>query len=389
MGEDELALLLVAPAAARQAARERIAALAQSSDPQRLAGVLERQRLLALAAARMREAGVEPPEEVAGRADTALRMARAAAVDAELSTLRAVAALGDAGIRALPLKGPILARELYGDPGLRPSIDVDILVAPDALDPGGATLAQLGYRLDGRTQWEDGRPLLHTRHVHERLPAIELHWRVHWFDSGFSQAMLAAAAADPGDGALRARPIDQLVALMLFHARDGLAGLRYAADIAAWLDRHGPPPRLAVHRRIAPSLGAAAASVERLTGIPAASLPGGGAVPARVARAVRLSDWRLRSSDNQVRANTALVDLLLAPTAADRLRSIRRHVVLPDAVTEVRRGPASPVRLRLFTAEHAARVGRRMAVAAWATRGGRDFSPLPAPRAGGRPPDVA
>ncbi len=41
--------------------------------------------------------------------------------------------LTTAGIRALPLKGSLLARELYGDVGARSFIDVDVLVAPENL----------------------------------------------------------------------------------------------------------------------------------------------------------------------------------------------------------------------------------------------------------------
>ena len=62
----------------------------------------------------------------------ALGAARTAAVRQHLQTMRAVRAiddvLGEAGIRWHVMKGPVLASHLYGDAGLRSSIDLDVLV---------------------------------------------------------------------------------------------------------------------------------------------------------------------------------------------------------------------------------------------------------------------
>src|SRR6185503_20158145 len=45
--------------------------------------------------------------------------------------------LGGRGVDVMPLKGPVLAESLYGDPSLRPCRDLDVLVRaeqmPDAL----------------------------------------------------------------------------------------------------------------------------------------------------------------------------------------------------------------------------------------------------------------
>ena len=54
-------------------------------------------------------------------------------------------ALDSAGIRMLSMKGPLLAMELYGDPSLRTSRDLDVMVSEEELDRAGEILVELGY----------------------------------------------------------------------------------------------------------------------------------------------------------------------------------------------------------------------------------------------------
>jgi hypothetical protein len=56
-----------------------------------------------------------------------MNAARNMKMTAEL--LRILDALKEAGIKAMPLKGPVLAQQLYGDVALRQFSDLDILVA--------------------------------------------------------------------------------------------------------------------------------------------------------------------------------------------------------------------------------------------------------------------
>ena len=58
------------------------------------------------------------------------RPAAANALLLDLAAARASAALRDAGIRAILLKGPVIARWLYDDGSERNYGDVDLLVAP-------------------------------------------------------------------------------------------------------------------------------------------------------------------------------------------------------------------------------------------------------------------
>lgn len=63
-------------------------------------------------------------------------------------TGRIVAALEDAGIRSMVLKGAALAASAYPSPGLRNFADLDILVAPENLRPAEQVMDRLGYPPD-------------------------------------------------------------------------------------------------------------------------------------------------------------------------------------------------------------------------------------------------
>jgi hypothetical protein len=57
-------------------------------------------------------------------------------------------ALREEGIETLVLKGAALALGYYGDPGLRPMTDLDVLVRPDAAVAAGDVLRQCGWLPD-------------------------------------------------------------------------------------------------------------------------------------------------------------------------------------------------------------------------------------------------
>lgn len=63
-------------------------------------------------------------------------------------TDRILRILGEAGIRALVLKGCALSLQLYGDPSLRQSGDIDLLIEPGRLWEADEIILRLGYRRD-------------------------------------------------------------------------------------------------------------------------------------------------------------------------------------------------------------------------------------------------
>jgi hypothetical protein len=215
----------------------------------------------------------------------------------------------------------------------------------------------------------NGLPDLHLSLRPQGGPTVELHWRIHWYEEAFSEDMLARAEPGP-DGLLRARPDDLAVSLLLYYARDGFFGVRHAADLAAWWDRHGhelPARFLEGHARrypeLAPALSAAAAVAERVAGVPARGWLGDAAITERrsLRIAERLADWAQAGDPDQLAANVSLVDGLLGPPGSARA-FVARELSPPEG----------------STLEHATKVLARYAIALWRVRGGRDWAPTPA-----------
>jgi Uncharacterised nucleotidyltransferase len=331
---------------------------------------LEYQGLAPLLGKRILEAaGSAAPRAFARAVSEATRASHDAGALLELTTLRIATALEAARVANVPLKGPLLARELHGDAGMRSSRDVDVLVAADDLGRAADALASLGWRPKAGQATD---PLLHLALVHDAgLPDIELHWRVHWYESEFGAKALARAQVG-ADGVRRLRGPDDLAALMLFQARDGFAGLRHPADVAAWWDAHatdrGPPlltPIVAHHPSLRRALTASAALLERLVGVPARRLVD---MPDQLPRASRcaiaLANPLMRGSPEQIMAEVSLVDGLLSPRG-ERIAFVRRRV-LPSAVELP--GSSGERHLGLARAEHTLRVAGRYAVAVLRSR---------------------
>ncbi len=344
--EERLILLSAATAARRQATRAQSAELCAVVDWQRLASLLATRRLLGTLGPRLLEqaqAGVA--QDLALAVEGALAAGRRQSAFLALIAERAVNALALAGIRAATLKGPALSESLYGDPGCRPSGDIDLLVDRERLTQAVTVVRELGYVAPGDHLEDDGLPLLHFTLIHERgqLPPIELHWRIHWYECDFARERLLAPAdwpvgggpADRLAGEWRPAPVDELIALLLFYARDGFISLRYAADLAAWWDVFGEslqPGALDSVLRAYPALGAVATTAlrvaEKTVWLPATRIaPAAVKLGARERIAVRLADPYPHSSEAQLYADIGLVDGLLTPRGGFR-EFVKRQLAL-------------------------------------------------------------
>ncbi len=275
------------------------------------------------------------------------------------------------GIHATWLKGPPLSRRVHGAPGLRESTDVDLLVAPEQLADAVTVVRGLGWAAPADWTAGDGRPLLHFELRHGGgLPPIELHWRVHWYERLFA-AEASARGAAVGQGAeITLRDDDLLVFLLLFYARDGLAGMRLAADVLAHsrdVCKNGHTAAVArEHPALAPALAAAIDAVSRIGACDPETLGGPVPMPPVVARwATRLADPLLRMAPAQRLAERALLDVVLAPRG-QRGAALRRGIAPPRSVLS-RTYPevegAGRMGAGRAEAEHAARMLRRFVLA--------------------------
>jgi putative nucleotidyltransferase-like protein len=360
---EEAVLLTAGTRARRAAAAPRLQALLERVSWTALLEELARQRLVPLLGARILEAAASAPEEFVDAVERETRGARAVGELGELVTLRVATALESAGVPNVPLKGPLQARALHVDAAMRSSRDIDVLVARDALARSVDALAALGWHVDPSA----APPVLHVRLVSGAgLPDVELHWRIHWYEREFARRALDRAT--PGrDGVRRMQPADALAALALYHARDGLAGLRHATDAAAWWDAHGTAAdgpvlgaAIAAHPALERALTASALVLDPLVGIPAGALVG---APPRVTwsarRAVALANPLMHGSAAQLIAEASLVDGLLAPPGRRRASVRRRALPSPQELPRDPRDRSLAVR----RAEHLARLAVRCAFA--------------------------
>ncbi len=260
------------------------------------------------------------------------------------------------------------SERLYRDLGARVSADIDLLVARTDLVHAVEILKTLGYRRYRLLPLSvSNPPALHERMVHpSQLANVELHWRVHRGETRFSAGMLARSA--PGrDGVLVAAPCDELTALLLMYARDGFAGLRLAADVAAWWDRHarelgpcGIEGLVREHPSISRTLTTAVALTERLVGVPGHRLLSQKELASASKLAMRLANWSLRGSRSQIDANAYLVEWVLSPPTQRPAVMYRQFVLASREIA----GPEDHMWSRLGSiVSHTARVIRRFAIA--------------------------
>jgi hypothetical protein len=197
---------------------------------------------------------------------------------------------------------------------------------------------------------------------------------------------MLARSHKTGEGR-RPRPEDELASLLLFYARDGFVGLRLAADIASWWDRHGhgaQSPILDAHAADYPALrgalGATARLLEGLIGLPRRSLlSSADRASWRQRTAIRLANWEGTGNLDQVYANVTLVDGLLTPRGGGR-QFARRALIPPGAKVEQMYGlgRAAGWKKLWWRWAHGPKIVVRYLIAMWRIRRGRHWiSSLP------------
>src|SRR5947209_6060871 len=171
---------------------ERIAQLVREVSWEAFTRELYAQRLLVLLGQRLVRLG-QPgvPDDFARLVAKATTESRERSRLFEVLSIDALTALEAAGVRAIPLKGPIYSAWLHGDSGIRISTDIDILVAGDSMFDAIRVLAAQDWL-------PPVRPFVLPRlHHHLRRrdggPVLELHWRAHWYEGRFSTEMIKSS----------------------------------------------------------------------------------------------------------------------------------------------------------------------------------------------------
>lgn len=147
--------------------------------------------------------------------------------------------LSEIGVPAIQLKGPVLARNLYGDISLRTSSDLDMLVPIEQLERTEAFLKDGGYIKDdyidtvlGDWKWRHH----HVTYIHPvRRIKMEVHWRLHpgpAKEPSFKELWARKCSVDwMGTAVHQLGKEDQLLFLLAHGARHGWSRLRWLIDI--------------------------------------------------------------------------------------------------------------------------------------------------------------
>ena len=166
----------------------------------------------------------------------ARRLLRARQQDAAsvLSTLLALKELlgimASAGIRAVPLKGPVLLERLFGDAAIRPCQDIDLLIHPDEIDLAENVLRGLGYRSMAP------KPSV-TRDWIRHGVMVELHVHPHhlcYFDAPITSIWKRVRQAKFQDQPIwLLAPADELISLCMHATRHRYDRLSMLVELAA------------------------------------------------------------------------------------------------------------------------------------------------------------
>lgn len=210
-------------------------------------------RVLPLLWAHVRDGGALVPADVPAPVLDALRgqargeAARTLQLQFELD--RALGALDGAGIPVVLLKGAALAGTVYPDPGLRPMIDLDLLVGRDDVQRALEVVQPLGYDVSGAALGRDDEARLATIHHHFPLTksggavVIELHHGVLVDRLDFDvQGIWDRSASHPGGRPCRLpSPEDLFLHVAVHFAFDriqrGASSLGQVADVVRIADR--------------------------------------------------------------------------------------------------------------------------------------------------------
>jgi hypothetical protein len=166
-----------------------------------------------------------------------LRGCRRRAAAMELGRDRVLAVLHATGIHPVVLKGAGLATSVYRESAERNFGDIDLLLAPDAIDRAMSALGRQGFRVPGAQAVEAG---YRAHHFHVRVGRpdgfiVELHWALTRAMEPFhldASAFLTESVVVPAALPMRVpRPEHALLHIVAECVRDGFDRLTRLVDV--------------------------------------------------------------------------------------------------------------------------------------------------------------
>jgi hypothetical protein len=251
-------------------------------------------------------------------------------------------AFGEAGVRALPFKGPALSLDAYGDPAMRECDDLDIVVVPEDLGRAHRALIGMGYAPAHGLTWRESLAVNgwqgHVPFVRAEDPLpVELHWRftdrkLPW-TLPVSDVLARAAMGDVLGVPVPIPEIhDQLVLVLLHAARHGWDQLEAAMCASALLRRGVDPGTFLERARAAHGVRACLVGLAlagRVVGAPVPSdLSERAVADPACARLVERAITRLREADAG-HARDATIHLAALDGAVARARYVMLGTLLP------------------------------------------------------------
>jgi Uncharacterised nucleotidyltransferase len=199
--------------------------------------VAEQEKVMPFFATRLRQCSAALPESIQedlSRAEREIALSSFWWTSELRGILQAFAA---ESIPVIPLKGPMLAKRIYGGTNLRVSSDLDLLIRPAEIDAAGSVLKMLGFVAEPRPNdyeysWRRGTTL------------IELHFDVEnplVFNFDIAAAWTRARRIDfLGQPVWQFAPSDELLFVCLHGVRHCFERLSHVLDIVCALNCLAP-----------------------------------------------------------------------------------------------------------------------------------------------------
>ncbi|MFH1419430.1 MAG: nucleotidyltransferase family protein [Planctomycetota bacterium] len=197
----------------------------------------------------LRRHGVEPPKSAARQLDAYREHVRAANAYRIARVRPILNAFASEGVPFLVLKGAALNATLYADPGLRPMVDIDVMIRPRDAERVDRLMVRCGCSPGLELLREDFYPRFHyeREYLTPHCPPVKIDLHVRPFRplrygrTVPEDAMWTGAQTVTVDERRVRIPSaeNMLIHLGVHAACHGLRELRWLFDIKAWMERFG------------------------------------------------------------------------------------------------------------------------------------------------------